>query len=168
MSRKLRTAVRRWLARELAEAPDAEAALAAVFARWPGAPPPSGLVGAVLQATGLGLPAAGWLPAWALPWAFAIGVLLAVPALSHLVGLLLELGRSGQLAALAARGMVGLGQAAAVAGTTLVALLDAGEPLVAALRGPSVLGFCLAAAFVALAAFWRLQILLVGRSGHHA
>jgi hypothetical protein len=168
MSRKLRTAVTHWLARELADAPDAEGALAAVFARWPATAPPAGLVGAVLQAAGLVFPPAGWLPARALGWAFAAGLLLAVPALSHLVGLLLELGRSGQLAALAARSMVGLGQGAAVAGTTLAALVGAGEPLVAALRGPSVLGFCLAAACVALAAFWRLQMLLVERSGHHA
>ncbi len=169
MSRKLRHAVAHWLARERADAADAERALATVFACWPAATPPAGLAGAVLQAVGLGAPAAGCWPAWVLRGAFAGGVLLAVPAASHLVGLLLELGRSGQLAALAARAVVWAGQGAATLGTVAMALLDAGRPVADLLRGPSVLGFCMAATLVALAAFWRLKALLaMDRSAHHA
>lgn len=169
MRSTLRRAVGTWLTRELADAPDAESALAAVFRRWPGAMPPAGFAEAVLRAAGLAGTGADWLPAWALRGAFGVGLLLAVPALGHAVGLLLELGRSGQLAALGVQSVVWVGQGAAAVGTLLAALLDAAQPLSAALRGPGVLGFCLAAALVALAAFWRLQFLLtVDRSPHHA
>jgi hypothetical protein len=161
--------VRHWLGRELAGAPDAERALAGVYACWPGPAAPPGLAGAVLRAAGLAGSGAAWQASRALGWAFAAGLLVAVPAASHLVGLLLELGRSGQLPALAADALVASGQAAAAAGAALWAWADAGRSLAAALRGPGALGLCTAAALAALVAFWRLVgVLAMERSGRHA
>lgn len=169
MSRKLRSAVARWLSRELADAPDAERALAGVYACWPALAPSAGFTAAVLRAVGLAPASAGWAPAWVFRWAFGLGLLLAVPALGHLAGLAWELGRSGQLAAFAAWALVGLGEGTAIVQATLGALFDAGRPLAATLRGPAVLAFCMATALLALAAFWRLQtLLMVDRSRTHA
>lgn len=168
VTRKLETAVRAWLRLESAGQADAESALLTVYRRWPAPQVPAGFARRVLGAAGLA-PAAGWMPAWAWRWGFAVGVVLTLAAGWQVVALVGLAERSGWLANLIAGAFVFLGRRLAdleAAGSTL---LRAGQLLADALDSPWTLALCLLATLVSSVAFVGLQSLLAwDRSARYA